>query len=410
MAPGADRIVIRDWVRFVMRWQRLTGPVTAKGVEDTALYRWDGLLSRSEVGSEPGRPAVDPAEFHRRMRERQRRWPGSLNAGSTHDSKRSEDVRARLHVLSEIPDEWGRRLARWRRMNREHARAVRGGRAVPDPSFELHLYQTMVGVWPLDQADRRDLVPRLQDYALKAAREAKVHTSWLDQAGPYERALRGWVRAVLGSPRFRADLEAFVGRIGAAGAVNSLAAAVLRATAPGVPDVYQGTERWAFSLVDPDNRRPVDFDLMEQTLDALDEASPRAARRRLAGRPRQAARAFVRPAPAPEGAGPVRRGLVRAARGDRPAAGQRRRVRPAWRPRVGGRGGPSPDGRPDPRRAASPPGAARGRPRSSGSPTARPSAWRNVLTGETFDAAGGAIRVGDAFATLPVAVLVPTRR
>src|SRR5262249_46574732 len=144
---GWDRTEVRDWVRFVMRWQRLTGPVTAKGVEDTALYRWDGLLSRSEVGAEPSRPAVAPAELHRRLRERRARWPGSLNAGSTHDCKRSEDVRARLDVLSELPDEWTARLARWRRMNARHARRPRRGGVVPDPSFELHLYQSMVGVW-----------------------------------------------------------------------------------------------------------------------------------------------------------------------------------------------------------------------------------------------------------------------
>ncbi|HXJ66546.1 MAG TPA: malto-oligosyltrehalose synthase, partial [Actinomycetota bacterium] len=180
--PGWDRSEVGEWVRFVMRWQRLTGPVAAKGVEDTALYLWDGLLSRSEVGSEPSRPAVAADEFHRRMRERGRRRPGSLNAGSTHDSKRSEDVRARLHVLSEIPDEWERHLRRWRRMSSKHARTVRGFGHVPDPSFELHLYQTMVGVWPLDPAERADLVPRVQDYALKAARESKVHTSWIAQA------------------------------------------------------------------------------------------------------------------------------------------------------------------------------------------------------------------------------------
>ena len=268
---GADRSTVREWVRFVGQWQRLTGPVTAKGVEDTALYRWDGLLSRSEVGAEPSRPAVAVDEFHRRMRERRRRWPGSLNAGSTHDSKRSEDVRARLHVLSELPDEWARRLQRWRRMNREHARRVRGLVAVPDPSFELHLYQSMVGVWPLDASERGDLVPRVQEYAIKAAREAKVHTSWIAQDGPYERAVRGWVRAVLGSPRFRGDLESFVDRIAVGGATNSLGAVALRATAPGVPDVYQGTELWSFSVVDPDNRRPVDFEERVGVLDAIEQ-------------------------------------------------------------------------------------------------------------------------------------------
>ena len=409
VAPGADRIVLRDWVGFVMRWQRLTGPVTAKGVEDTALYRWDGLLSRSEVGGEPSRPALDPAEFHRRMRERQRRWPGSLNAGSTHDSKRSEDVRARLHVLSEIPDEWDRRLARWRRMNREHARRTRGGVTVPDRSFELHLYQSMAGVWPLDQAERHDLVPRLQEYAIKAAREAKVHTSWLDQAGPYERALRGWVRSVLGSPRFRADLEALVGRIASAGAVNSLAASVLRATAPGIPDVYQGTERWVFSLVDPDNRRPVDFALAERVLDGLEGADPRDLAtdwrdgriklhvlRELLVLRRAEPRLFAEGGYLPlEATGRRRANVVVFARRSgrswavvvvpRLSAGL---VRGDRFP-VGGRAWPATVVR---------------------LPSGAPGRWTNVLTGERIGVADRGMRIADALATLPVAVLVPARR
>ena len=212
---------------------------------------------------------------------------GSLNAGSTHDSKRSEDVRARLHVLSEIPDEWGRRLARWRRMNREHARAVRGAGAVPDPSFELHLYQSMVGVWPLDPVGARGTWCRACRSTRSRPRGRRRSTRrGSTQAGPYERALRGWVRArCSASPRFRADLEAFVGRIAAAGAVNSLAAPSLRATAPGVPDVYQGTELWSFSLVDPDNRRPVDFELADRMLDGIEQRRDRVAvaRRRRGG-------------------------------------------------------------------------------------------------------------------------------
>jgi (1->4)-alpha-D-glucan 1-alpha-D-glucosylmutase len=408
--PRADRIQVRDWVRFVVRWQRLTGPVTAKGVEDTALYRWDGLLSRSEVGGEPSRPAVPVDEFHRRMRERRRRWPGSLNAGSTHDSKRSEDVRARLHVLSEIPDEWTQRIRRWRRMNRPHARRVRGHDGVPDGSFELHLYQSMAGVWPLDPADRRDLVPRLQDYAVKAARESKVHTSWIAQDGPFERALRGWVRAVLGSPKFRADLESFVDRIAPSGAVNSLAATVLRATAPGVPDVYQGTELWSFSLVDPDNRRPVDFELRERMLEALERGD---------ATPRELAASWQD--------GRVKLHVLRAVLGlrrDRPdlfAEGQyaplevtgrrrnnvvafARRNRRAWAVTV------------VPRLTAN---LTRGDRLPTGSrtwpatvvrlPAGAPERWRNVLTGEQLTATGGTLRVGDALGTLPVAVLVPHR-
>jgi (1->4)-alpha-D-glucan 1-alpha-D-glucosylmutase len=412
--PGRARTQVGEWVRFVTRWQRLTGPAAAKGVEDTATYRWRGLLSRSEVGGDPGRPAVLVEEFHRRMRERQRRWPGSLNAGSTHDSKRSEDVRARLHELSEIPEEWSRRLGRWRRMNRPLRRRVRGHADVPDPSSELHLYQSMVGVWPLDPAERGDLVARLQDYAVKAARETKEHTSWIAQDGPYERALRGWVRAVLHPGRFRSDLESFVESIAAAGAMNSLAATVLRATAPGVPDVYQGTELWSFSLVDPDNRRPVDFALREGLLRELEARADD--RRRLV---RSLARGWRD--------GRVKlhvlRELLRLRRRDpglfdhgtylpldvtgrrrsNVVAFARRRGR-SWAvvvvPRLAAhlvRAGRLPTG-------------TRAWPATLlHLPTGAPAAWTDVFTGARVDADGGVLRVSDALAALPVAVLVPRR-
>jgi len=414
---GANRSTVREWVRFVGRWQRLTGPVAAKGVEDTALYRWDGLLSRSEVGGEPSRPAVPVDEFHRRMRERARRWPGSLNAGSTHDSKRSEDVRARLHVLSEIPDEWASRLQRWRRLNREHVRRVRGHDGVPDPSFELHLYQSMVGVWPLDPSDRADLVQRVQEYAIKAARESKVHTSWIAQDGPYERAVRGWVRAVLGSPRFRGDLESLVERIAAAGAVNSLGAIALRATAPGVPDVYQGTELWSFSLVDPDNRRPVDFGERIGALDAIDQLERELGRRDLS----KAIAASWRD-------GRVKMHVLRTLlqlRRDREelfsagayvpleVTGRHRANVVAFARRKGRRWSVTVV----PRLAA---GFARGDRFPTGArawpatlvrlPSGAPQRWTNVLTSEPVEADGSAVRVAHTFATLPLAVLVPARR
>ncbi len=409
-----DPSEVRDRVRFVIRWQRLTGPVAAKGVEDTALYRWDGLSSRSEVGSDPARPATAPSEFHRRMRERRRRWPGSLNAGSTHDSKRSEDVRARLHVLSEVPEEWAARLARWRRMNAGHARRPRGGGVVPDPSSELHLYQSMVGVWPLDLAEQDGLVRRVQDSAVKAAREAKVHTSWLAPSTAHERALRGWVRAVLGSARFRSDLEAFVERIAAAGATNSLAGLVMRATAPGVPDVYQGTELWSFSLVDPDNRRPVDFGRRAALLDEPDalDPGPRAVReltaswrdgrvklhvlRSLLSLRRHHPGLFAEGTYVPlEVTGRRRTNVVAFAR----------RLGRSWEvsvvPRLAAAATP----------AGRLPLGARAWPATVvHMPNGAPVAWTNVLTGEPVTSEGGAVRVRDAFGTLPVAVLVPRRR
>jgi (1->4)-alpha-D-glucan 1-alpha-D-glucosylmutase len=409
VAPGAGAAEARAWARFVMRWQRLTGPVAAKGVEDTALYRWPGLLSRSEVGSEPARPAVAPGEFHRRMRERQRRRPGSLNAGSTHDSKRSEDVRARLHVLSEVPDEWARRVRRWRRMNRHHVRPV-GGRAVPDPAFELHLYQSMVGVWPFHPGARRDLTGRLQEYAVKAAREAKLHTTWLAPDAAYERAVRGWIRAVLAAANagFRHDLESFVHAVAPAGVVNSLAALVLRATAPGIPDVYQGTELWNLSMVDPDNRRPVDFERLAGLPAELDAAAPgelaaswrdgriklHVLRRCLALR-RERPELFARGSYVPLEVTGRRRGNV--------VAFARRDGR-SWSvtlvPRlVAGlvRGGRLPVGeRPWPATIVHLPARA-------------PDAWTDVLTGEPIRAEDGAVRVAEAFGTFPVAVLVPGR-
>jgi (1->4)-alpha-D-glucan 1-alpha-D-glucosylmutase len=415
---GWDPTEVGDWVRFVVRWQRLTGPVAAKGVEDTALYRWDGLLSRSEVGGDPSRPSIPVEEFHRRMRERQRRWPGALNAGSTHDSKRSEDVRARLHVLSEIPDEWERHLRRWRRRNASHARRPRGVGVVPDASFELHLYQTMVGVWPLDPVERGDLVPRIQDYAVKAARESKVHTSWLAPATTYERALRGWVRAVLADARFRGDLEAFVERVAAAGATNSLAALVLRATAPGVPDVYQGTELWSFSLVDPDNRRAVDFGLRADALEQIEHLERDRGRRALVkdlavswrdGRVklhvlrsllhlrRDHEGLFADGAYVPLEVTGRRRGNVVAFA---------RRSGPTWAvtvaPRLTASFAPDPrlpafGRRPWPATVVRLPGRA-------------PARWRNVLTGEHVETVNGRLRVGDAFARFPVAVLVSVRR
>ncbi|HEX4244850.1 MAG TPA: malto-oligosyltrehalose synthase, partial [Acidimicrobiales bacterium] len=258
-----------DCLELLRRWQQHTGAVTAKGVEDTALYRFGGLLALTEVGSDPGRPPSTVDQFHRSMGARHRGTPGSLSATTTHDTKRSEDVRARLAVLSERPQAWSDDVSRWHRWHRSLP-------SVPDPHDEHFVYQTIVGAWPLDPGDRPGFSRRVQDYMVKAVREAKVRTSWLDPDEDYERLVRSFVRTILApsNRRFHTDVAALLDQVGPAAAVNSLALTVLKCTVPGVPDIYQGTELWSHSLVDPDNRRPVDFDRRARLVGALDRTAP----------------------------------------------------------------------------------------------------------------------------------------
>ncbi len=260
-----------EWLRFVMRWQQFTGPVMAKGVEDTALYVYNRLLSLNEVGGDPEGAGVPHAveAFHRLNQARLACWPHTLNATSTHDTKRGEDVRARIDVLSELPEEWARCLSRWSRWNRKKKRPV-DGRLVPDANEELLLYQTLIGAWPLDDEDTPAFKERVKAYVVKAAREAKDHTSWIQPDASYERALAEFVDSILDAfaeSRFPTDFLRFQEKVAYHGAMNSLAQVLLKLTSPGVPDFYQGTELWDLSLVDPDNRRPVDFakrmDLLE---------------------------------------------------------------------------------------------------------------------------------------------------
>jgi (1->4)-alpha-D-glucan 1-alpha-D-glucosylmutase len=258
---------VRERLDFVMRFQQITGPVTAKGFEDTALYRFNRLLSLNEVGGDPSRFGVTLAEFHAENAARLRRSPHGLSATATHDTKRGEDVRARVNVLSEIPDDWRRRVAAWQRLNRRHRTTVDGA-AVPGANTEYMIYQTLVGAWPID-------AERLTEYVLKAVREAKSHTSWINPNAPYEAALTGFIAAILAPQRaaaFLGDLAAFHARIAPFGALNSLAQTLIKITAPGVPDFYQGTELWDLRLVDPDNRRPVDWKLRRRLLDDLAQA------------------------------------------------------------------------------------------------------------------------------------------
>ncbi|MEO7909496.1 MAG: malto-oligosyltrehalose synthase [Roseiflexaceae bacterium] len=268
---------------FVMKFQQLTGPVMAKGMEDTAFYIYNRLTSLNEVGGEPQRFGTTVAAFHRQNQERLRDWPAAMLATSTHDTKRSEDVRARISVLSELPEQWRRALTRWSRWNRRKKIDV-DGKPAPQRNEEYLLYQTLLGVWPFEQIEdeRRttnddisapssfvvrpssEFVERIQDYMVKAIREAKVNTSWLNPNTTYDQALRAFVAAVLEDTpgnRFLADFRSLHALVAHFGAFNALSQTLLKLTSPGVPDIYQGSEIWAFSLVDPDNRRPVDYDL-----------------------------------------------------------------------------------------------------------------------------------------------------
>jgi (1->4)-alpha-D-glucan 1-alpha-D-glucosylmutase len=260
--PGGDKA--NEYERFVMKFQQTTSPVTAKGIEDTVFYRYNRLLSLNEVGGEPQRFGIAPEVFHRRMTDRQARWPKGLSATATHDTKRGEDVRARLNVLSEIPDEWKARVTRWVKLNAKY-RAKHESEEIPEANDEYLLYQTLLGAWPLGDLrpdERNDFCTRIQQYMEKAIHEAKVHTSWVNPNREYDDGVRRFVQAILDDSRtnkFLDDFLPFKERIAGAGLFNSLAQTILKVTAPGTPDFYQGSELWDWNLVDPDNRRPVDY-------------------------------------------------------------------------------------------------------------------------------------------------------
>jgi (1->4)-alpha-D-glucan 1-alpha-D-glucosylmutase len=260
---GAD--LRRDVLRFATRFQQYTAPVMAKGIEDTAFYDYNRLLSLNEVGGDPNRFGVSMDEFHRANAARAQRWPHAMLTTSTHDTKRSEDVRARLNVLSEIPVQWRRCVARWRRINRPRKHMV-GGREAPSPNDEYHLYQILLGAWPLDPVGIHELTAfreRIDRYMLKAVREAKVHTSWINPNAPYEKAMSRFIERTLGRLDRNAFLESFLPfqrHVAQLGLHNSLAQTLLKLTSPGVPDIYQGNEVPVFELVDPDNREGVDYE------------------------------------------------------------------------------------------------------------------------------------------------------
>ena len=279
-----DRPSIID---FVMKFQQVSGPLTAKGLEDTAFYIYNRLVSLNEVGGQPEQFGLPVNEFHQKNLERSTCWPHGMLATSTHDTKRSEDVRARLNVLSEMPEAWRQALSRWSRFNSTHKTLIDGDHA-PDHNDEYLFYQAVVGTWPFTAENGRgeaagsgigqpklsrllppgsqgfaDFRARILAYMQKAANEAKVHTSWVNPNEAYDTAIEQFVTRALDpkqSIRFLGDVLAFTDRLAYYGQFNSLAQLLLKLTSPGVPDIYQGTELWDFSLVDPDNRRPVDYE------------------------------------------------------------------------------------------------------------------------------------------------------
>ncbi|HKW81271.1 MAG TPA: malto-oligosyltrehalose synthase, partial [Casimicrobiaceae bacterium] len=254
----------RDALRFARRLQQFTAPVMAKAMEDTSFYIYNRLASLNEVGGDPRQFGVSVAAFHAAARQRQRQWPAEMLATSTHDNKRSEDVRARIDVLSELPALWRLALRRWTRLAARYETTVREVR-LPDRNDQYLFYQTLLGVWPSGALDseRLDAVrARLNAYMRKAAREAKVHTSWVNPSSTYETALASFIDGLLGrlEPNpFLQDFAPLSAVVARCGLYNSLAQTLLKLTAPGVPDIYQGNELWDFSLVDPDNRRAVDY-------------------------------------------------------------------------------------------------------------------------------------------------------
>ena len=262
---------------FTSKFQQYTGPVMAKGMEDCALYIYNRLISLNEVGGEPEIFGVSVPEFHRLNAERLELWPHSMLSTSTHDTKRSEDVRSRINVLSEIPTEWRERVERWSKLNVPFRREIDGSMA-PSRNDEYFLYQTLLGAWPLGELDgdeQETFQRRIKAYVEKAMREAQVHTSWTDANEGYEEAVYGFVDALLSATNpFLQEFLPFQRRVARIGALNSLSQSLIKLTAPGVPDVYQGNELWDFSLVDPDNRRPVDFELRKRLLADLKELDP----------------------------------------------------------------------------------------------------------------------------------------
>jgi (1->4)-alpha-D-glucan 1-alpha-D-glucosylmutase len=270
--PGAQAHSAPRVRRFALKLQQFTGPVMAKSLEDTAFYRYHRLLALNEVGGDPAAGPLSVGAFHEAMTIRARDWPHGMTATATHDTKRGEDARARLLALSELSGEWTGAVARWKVLNAPHL-VIEDKMRAPSATFEYMLYQTLLGAWPSGERDH-SFVERIQAYALKAAREGKQETSWLNPNEAYEAGLRKFIERILDpavSAEFLSSVEMFARRVSLLGALNSLSQIALKATIPGVPDFYQGTEFWDLSLVDPDNRRPVDFSERAAVLESMND-------------------------------------------------------------------------------------------------------------------------------------------
>jgi (1->4)-alpha-D-glucan 1-alpha-D-glucosylmutase len=372
--------------RLRLRFQQTTGPVMAKSVEDTSFYRGTRLLSLNEVGGDPATFGTTPADFHRHWAEAHERWPAAMVASSTHDTKRSEDVRARLALLSEVPGEAARALGRLADLASAHRTRQPDGSWFPDRGTEWLLLQTLLGAHPLD-------LDRVQAYAEKATREAKRHTSWLDPVPAFDDAVRAYLEGALGDRAFTAALAEEADPLLVPGFTNALAAQLVKLTVPGVPDVYQGTELWDLSLVDPDNRRPVDYDLRRRLLaevasldgealwSRVDEGLPKLALTAAALRLRRRAPGAFGAGPAGAyrpltAAGPAADHVVAYTRGDHVAT-----VVPRLALRLAAAGG--------------------WRDTTIDLPPGR---WRDAVTGA--EAQGGAVPVAGVLSPLPVALLV----
>jgi (1->4)-alpha-D-glucan 1-alpha-D-glucosylmutase len=272
---GGGEETMREHLAFVRKLQQVTGPVMAKGLEDTTFYVYNRLISLNEVGGEPEHFGVALEHFHRQNAARAQRWPASMLSTSTHDTKRSEDVRARIDVLSELPDAWARFLEIAAEANERRKVRITGGALAPDPAEEVLLYQTLLGAapsWPVPQSEAKSFRDRIVAYMSKAVKEAKVNNSWTNQRPEYDEAITKFVDAILAAPAddpFVEEFRRLHRRVVRVGRTNAIAQQFLKIACPGVPDVYQGTEVWDLSLVDPDNRRPVDYALRRRLLEEI---------------------------------------------------------------------------------------------------------------------------------------------
>ncbi|MEO0769258.1 MAG: malto-oligosyltrehalose synthase, partial [Cyanobacteria bacterium J06649_4] len=268
---GIEEAEKSHWLHFVMKVQQFTGPLMAKGLEDTLFYIYNRFIGLNEVGGSPDEFGISIAQFHQHHQYKHQHWPHMLNTTSTHDTKRSEDVRARLNILSELPDLWREQVKAWRELNADKVKYDSGQKAL-DPNDEYFLYQTLVGAYPFDKQELPDFKERVQAYVVKAVREAKVNSDWCKTDEAYEAAYTGLVDTLLtpaADNDFLEQLKALYQKIAPYGIYNSLSQLLIKLTVPGAADIYQGTELWDLSLVDPDNRRPVDYEKRIELLNAI---------------------------------------------------------------------------------------------------------------------------------------------